>query len=126
MYLRALALALLTLTVAVAAAEAKAPPLKIDVISNRADLISAGDALVAVDYASGVDPSKIVVRVGSKDVTSQFAQRENGRYEGLLTELPVGPNTVTAKLPDDSSAKLEIFNHPNGGPVFSGAQVQPW
>jgi hypothetical protein len=127
MYLRALALALLTL-VLVPAAQAKPAkaPLKIDVVSNRADLISAGDALVAIGYGTGVDPADIAVTVGKADVTKQFAVRSNGRFEGLVTGLAVGPNTVVAKLPSGRGAKLTIFNHPNGGPVFSGPQVQPW
>ena len=99
---------------------------EIKVLSNRADLISAGDALVAVELPDGTDPATVQVFVGDRDVTDSFALRENGRYEGLITGLELGANVVTAKLPDGSGAKLTITNHPNGGPVFSGPQVQPW
>src|SRR4051794_34824150 len=128
MYLRALTLALLTLAIAVPAAQAQAPaaPLRIEVLSNRADLISAGDALVAVKYSKGEDPARIRMFAAGKDVTSAFALRPNGRYEGLLTDLALGRNTLVAKLPDGRGARLALLNHPNGGPVFSGPQVQPW
>jgi hypothetical protein len=96
------------------------------VLSNRADLISAGDALVAVGFDSSVDPAAIRVTLGAQDVTSAFAVRPNGRYEGLVSGLAVGANTLTATLPSGRGASFTIINHPNGGPVFSGPQVQPW
>jgi hypothetical protein len=99
---------------------------RIEVLSNRADLISAGDALVAVDLPDGVDPAQVRVTAGDRDVTDQFAVRENGRFEGLVTGLAEGPNLLEAKLPDGSGARITITDHPNGGPVFSGPQVQPW
>ena len=39
-----------------AAQAAERPSLAVQVLSNRADLISAGDALVAVGLPNGVDP----------------------------------------------------------------------
>ncbi len=43
-----------------------------------------------------------------------------------MTGLAVGDNVLTARLRSGASAKLTIVDHPNGGPVFSGPQVQPW
>ena len=54
-------------------------------LSNRADLISDGDALVQVVVPSGVDPSTIAVDVGGRDVTSAFAVRADGRFLGRST-----------------------------------------
>ena len=99
---------------------------RIEVLSNRADLISGGDALVAVDLPRGADPSKLRMRLGAREVTSEFALRANGRYEGLLTGLRNGPNVLTARLPDGYGAYIRITNHPIGGPVFAGPQIQPW
>jgi Tannase-like family of unknown function (DUF6351) len=107
-----------------AADAAQAP--KIKVLSNRADLIAAGDALVAVDLPAGTDLSKVRVKVGSRDVTARFARRANGRYEGLLTGLVNGRNVVTARVLGGGGARLTILNHPNGGPVLAGPQVKPW
>src|SRR4051794_41036131 len=106
--------ALTILALVPAAAEAKAPPLRIAVVSNRADLISAGDALVAISYPTGVKPADISVKLGGSDVTSSFAQRENGRFEGLVTGLALGRNTLKALLPDGRGAQITITNHPNG------------
>ena len=109
----------LAVACAVAAAPAPAAAVEIDVLSNRADLISGGDALVAVSA-----PAR-VLRNGD-DITSSFARRPDGRFAGLVTGLRVGRNELTAQLPDGSGARLEVVNHPIGGPIFSGPQIQPW
>src|ERR1700704_1102349 len=106
---------LLSLSAGVASA---ADVVRIDVLSNRADLISGGDALVAVAIPAGAKASAMRVTVGGRDVTAAFAVRADGRY--------VGPNVVTARLPDGRGARITITNYPSGGPVFSGPQVQPW
>jgi hypothetical protein len=93
---------------------------EIKVLSNRADLISGGDALVEVT------PAGSRVTVGEKDATGAFALRPGGRYMALLQELEVGPNVVTARAPDGSTARITITNHPPGGPVIDGPQIQPW
>src|SRR4051812_14948974 len=51
----------------------------IHVLSDRADLISGGDALVAIDLPSGVSASKMTVRLRGRDVSNRFAVRSNGR-----------------------------------------------
>jgi hypothetical protein len=102
------------------------PALKIDVLSNRADVISAGDALVAVKLPAGVSASAVTVTLDGVNVTDQFAMRENERFEGRLTGLDIGPNVLKATADGAKAGTLTITNHPNGGPVFSGPQVQPW
>ena len=123
---RAIIAALTTLALFAPLAQAAPAPLKIQVLSNRADLISAGDALVAISHAKGVKPADISVKLGGRDITEAFAQRENGRFEGLVTGLELGGNKLRALLPDGRGAQITITNHPNGGPVFSGPQIQPW
>jgi hypothetical protein len=103
-----------------------AQSLGIDVISNRADVISAGDALVAVRIPTGVNVAKVRVFDDGRDITSAFAIRPNGRFEGLVTGLEIGSNVLTARAPGAKDGTVAISNHPNGGPVFSGPQVQPW
>src|SRR6476619_4962302 len=121
------------LVISVGSAEAKKPPpppppppLAIHVISDRADVISAGDVLASVDLPTGVAPGSVKVTDNGRDVTSAFAMRANGLYEGLVTGLDLGSNLLTASAPGASSAQIAITIHPNGGPVFSGPQVQPW
>jgi hypothetical protein len=94
---------------------AAASAAQINVLSNRADLISGGDALVSVA------PAGAKVTLNGADITSQFANRANGRYEGLVTGLSLGSNTLSA-----AGAKATIVNHPIGGPVIAGPQVKPW
>lgn len=98
--------------------------LEIVVLSNRADLISGGDALVEV-LPSSADSSKIRVDVDGRDVTSAFARRPNGRFMGLVTGLRKGENVLTARGQGGAS-RITITNHPIGGPIFSGPQVRPW
>ncbi len=100
--------------------------LKVEVLSDRADVISGGDALVAVALPRAVKPASVTVALNGSNITSEFAQRPNGRYEGLVTGLALGANTLSAQAPGATSGQTTIIDHPNGGPVFSGPQVQPW
>lgn len=99
--------------------------LEIKVLSNRADLISGGDALVEVVLPKAATAEDLRVDVDGRDVSSAFKQRADGRVVGLVAGLKEGGNVVTAKL-GKSGARLTITNFPVGGPIFSGAQVQPW
>jgi hypothetical protein len=98
---------------------------QIRTLSNRADLISSGEALVQVVPPAGVDPSAIRLDVDGRDVTSAFGVRSDGRYFGLIQGLRNGGNLVTARAPA-GAARLTITNHPIGGPVLAGPQIQPW
>jgi len=100
--------------------------LSIHVRSNRADLVSGGDALVEVTLPAGADVADLTVRIGLREVTDAFAPRQDGRIMGLLDGLEVGENDVAAVLSDGRAARLTITNHPIGGPVFAGPQVRPW
>lgn len=109
-----------------AASGSKHEPMVIAVLSNRADLVSGGETLAAVTLPRGVDPSNVRMSLDGRDVSDAFALRPNGRYEGLATGLRLGNNALTATLPDGSGARITITDHPTGGPVFSGPQVEPW
>lgn len=101
--------------------------LAIKVLSNRADLISGGDALVEVVMPTTAKASEVRMTLDGKDVTNAFALRENGRYMGLVTGMPDSKTSVlTAKLGGGAGSQISITNHPNGGPVFSGPQIMPW
>ena len=100
--------------------------LRIDVLSNRADLVSGGDALVQVVLPARVSPASVRVDLNGHDVTSSFAVRGDGHFLGLVTGLEVGPNDLIARASSVEGARIVITNHPIGGPIFSGSQVQPW
>jgi hypothetical protein len=110
----------LALTALLAVAEPAFGATEIKVLSNRADLISGGDALVEVT------PAGARVDVDGRDVTGDFAVRPGGRYMALLGGLKDGANVVTARASDGSAAQITITNHPNGGPVTAGPQIKPW
>lgn len=93
----------------------------IRILSNRADLISGGDALIEVIAGS----ERPTLLLNESDVSDSFEQTIDGHWRGLVTGMSLGKNTFIAKL-QGSDAIAEIVNHPNGGPLFSGPQVQPW
>ena len=102
--------------------------LEVRVLSNRADLLSGGDALVEIDSPSNAATGlRIAVSsaAGVHDVTPQFALRSNGKIQGLVTGLPNGSSEIVASL-NGRTARLAVTNHPIGGPIFAGPQVTPW
>src|SRR5438128_2601791 len=119
-----LPLALAAIAVPAPAAQAAAP-IQIRTLSNRADLVSDGQALVAITLPKRAKASRLSVTVGGRDVTSAFTHRRHGRLEGVVDGLALGRNRLTASAPGARAARLTITNHPDGGPVFSGPQAQP-
>ncbi|MPZ87148.1 MAG: hypothetical protein GEU81_03545 [Nitriliruptorales bacterium] len=101
-------------------------PLRIEVLSNRADLVSGGDALVEIVLPDTADASRLRATIGQRDVSEDFARRPNGRVMGLLTDLDEGDNELRVQVPGAEGARITITNHPIGGPVISGEQLQPW
>jgi len=120
-----IALAAGTVTVASLAAPAPAGTLRIATVSNRADLISGGDALIRITAPSGVRASSVHVRLNGHDISATFRKNSDGRGLGLVTGLHNGANTLVATA-GHLGARLTVVNHPLGGPVFAGPQVQPW
>jgi len=100
--------------------------LSIRVLSNRADVVSGGEALTAVKLPRKLDPATVTVALNGTSVTSQFAMRPDGTYEALLAGLQLGTNTLRAEAPGGLSDQVTIVDHPIGGPVFAGPQVLPW
>lgn len=99
---------------------------RITTLSNRADLISGGNALIQVDWPVGISFQKLKVKLGDRDVTKEFTLIKPGQAIGLIDGLAVGQNIIEAQTGDGNGASLTITNHPKGGPVFAGPQVQPW
>ena len=105
-----------------------APPslVTIEVVSNRADLVSGDNALVQINLPPEVESTEVRVLLNRRDVTNAFAMRSNGKLQGLVTDLELGENTLTAKAQQGPGAHITLTNHPVGGPIFSGPQIQPW
>lgn len=99
---------------------------RIEVLSNRADLISGGDAYIEILLPRGASPRGLSVWLGRNDVSGAFSVRPGGRVLGVVDGLRLGRNVVKARLRDGRGARITITNHPIGGPVFAGPQVKPW
>src|SRR5436309_13029133 len=101
---------------------------EIRVLSNRADLISGGDALVEIllPAKAKARPDQVKVAVDGRDVTSAFVVRADGRFYGLVNGLPNGESVLRAHVPNGPGARITITNHSIGGAVVSGPQAGPW
>src|SRR5215467_5102686 len=101
-------------------------------LSNRADLISGGDALVEVRVPRHVDLDSVVITLDGHDITAAFARSPSARtLLGLVTGLADGRNTLEAGIKKGhhktvNFERLTITNHPIGGPVLLGSQTTPW
>jgi uncharacterized tannase-like protein DUF6351 len=120
---------LVVLALGPAAATARVRTPVIHVLSNRADLVSSGDALVSVDLPgrrNSQQVRRVRVYLNGHYIQRDFALRPNGRYEGLVTNLKLGSNLLRVRLPDGTTQQITITNHPHGGPVIAGPQLEPW
>jgi hypothetical protein len=105
-----------------------ATPVTIQPLSNRADLISGGSALVEIKLPGGASAKQLKVDIDGTDVTSSFTTLANGRTLGVVKGLKNGTNNLNATSTDGSfnGARLVITNYPIGGPVLLSAQTTPW
>src|SRR4051794_21050774 len=90
-FIRSAAVILLGLFCAVTESLAVGPP-EILVLSNRADLISGGDALVQINLPTGLPTNGFKAFLNGTLVNSMFAMRPNGRVQGMVSGLVNGQN----------------------------------
>src|SRR5262245_52574317 len=110
-----------------AAAHDDGNDLEIVTLSNRADLISGGDALVEVRVPKHVSLSRVKVKLNGHDITSSFTANASARtLRGLVTGLVEGRNEISADPDHGKTVRLAVTNHPGGGPVLSGPQITPF
>jgi hypothetical protein len=99
-------------------------------LSNRADLISDGNALVEVLVPRHVALNKVRLTLNGDVIGAGFATDSVTRsLRGVVTGLRVGKNRLAVQSTsrfDHESASLTVTNHPRGGPVLLGSQTQPW
>jgi hypothetical protein len=102
-------------------------PFEIRTLSNRADLVSDGDALLEVQAPPGTLTSGVLkVTVNGRDVTGAFGRSSDDRVIGLVTGLANGDNVVEATVRGGPGARLVVTNAPRSGPVLSGPQITPF
>ena len=109
------------------------PPTNFEIVtlSNRADLISDGNALVEVRVPQTVPLHHVAISLNGNDITGTFKTDAAARtMRAVLTGLVVGDNALLADSNGNGEgrprASLTITNHPRGGPVLLGSQAQPW
>ena len=105
--------------------------LKLQVLSSRADLVSGGDALVAVDLPDGVDVSALRLQRNGVEVAVDWqtggSDQPPGRWRGLVSGLELGANTLVAATADGTArGELAVTNHAITGPMFSGPHLAPF
>ena len=72
----------------------------IQTLSNRADLISGGQALVQINIPASRAASSLRVDLDGADITSTFTVMGNGRLLGVVRNLKNGANVITARPSD--------------------------
>ncbi|MCL2310534.1 MAG: DUF6351 family protein [Proteobacteria bacterium] len=93
-------------------------------LSSPNQYVSGGTALVqVVTDAPGSTP--VTVLVNGADESSAFRQGADGTLLGVVTNLVVGNNTITAKA-GNSSASQTLTNYPLAGPIISGPHITPF
>ena len=107
------------------------PGLSIRTLSNRADLISDGNALVEVRVPRSLRTDQVKLTLNGVDVTASFDPNAAARtLRGVVTGLRVGKNELsalaTARRHRPHRASLTITNRARGGPVLLGSQTTPW
>ncbi|MDP1776725.1 MAG: DUF6351 family protein, partial [Moraxellaceae bacterium] len=96
---------------------------KIVVLSNRADMLSAGDALIEIIPGENQTISQLTASLNGADISNQIALRENQRWMGRITGMKVGDNLLRVRVNGRSTIQRTLRNFPNEGPIFSGPQV---
>src|SRR3954452_385228 len=81
-----------------APADARTSVPTITVLSNRADLVSDGDALVRVELPRGVAASRLRLTAGGRDVTRVLKRTGARQLTGLVDALPVGRVALVARI----------------------------
>lgn len=100
--------------------------LRIEVLSSRADLVSGGNALIELVPPDVAEPGSLRLTVNGRDVSRLLVRRPGGRAMALIGGLKLGTNHVTAAASGIPAVQLTVTNHPSGGPIFAGPQIQPW
>jgi hypothetical protein len=123
--------ALIVTGLAHAARELPPTSFEITTLSNRADLISGGDALVEVAVPNTVPLHQVTLYLNGRNVTGAFRTDAAARtMRGVLTGLVQGANEFLADSNGRGKgrprAALTITNHAIGGPVLLASQTQPW
>lgn len=102
------------------------PPMALEAVSTRADLVSNGDVLVRATLPPPIDIGRATLALNGTTLEAPFHAAPDGKgWLALVKGLDLGTNTLALRV-GGHAAQLEVTNRPNGGPIFSGPQIQPW
>jgi hypothetical protein len=99
--------------------------MSLESVGNRADLISGGDVLVRADLPARLADQAVLSLNGVALDGALHPAADGDGYLALVRGLKVGENFITLAT-ETRGVQLDIVNHPDGGPLFSGPQIQPW
>jgi hypothetical protein len=122
------AVAIVQLVLFAGAAEGKGR-LKVSTLSSAPDLVSGGDALVAVDVPAKTKAKKVQVRLNGVPVKPALRPGQDNprRLVGVVSGMRNGTNVISARASGDQHpASLAVFNSPITGPLFSGPHQSPF
>ncbi len=119
-------LAAASMIAACASLSSSTSDLSVGIVANRADLVSGGDVLVRVVLPAGAEAGAAVLAVnGAARTGALHAAADGTSWLALVDGLREGENEVSLTS-GGRTVRLEVTNHANGGPLFSGPQIQPW
>ena len=95
------------------------PPLEIEIVSSRADMVSGGDALVDVRAPAGTPLTDLTLTLNGHDVTNVLSGR-SGRFRGLVAGMREGDNVLRA-----SCRGLKMPQFSRSGTIRSRGRCSP-
>ena len=111
--------------------KAKPQPVSLSVQSSRPDMVSGGNALIAVGVPKPDPIGKVRVRRNGIDVTTAFSPDAQNprRLLGVVSGMRNGSNRISALVKAKGQrgpASLDLFNNPINGPIISGPHQEPF
>ena len=111
--------------------KAKPQPVALAVQSSRPDMVSGGNALIAVEVPKPDPVAKVRVRRNGVDVTAAFSPDAQNprRLLGVVSGMRNGSNRISALVKAKGQrgpAALNLFNSPINGPIISGPHQEPF
>lgn len=114
---------LTTLSLPVAAAAT--PSLDLSVPVTPPAMVSDGDIRVVVSSSDGISSDDVQILLNGKRTKLKPTPGVTG-LSAVVENLLPGRNEIQATSPGFTPATLVVTNHGRGGPIFSGAQLEPW
>lgn len=101
---------------------------KINVLSSSPDFVSGGDARIEITAAPGLQ-DKLTFWLNGQKITPAMAV-DGARMEGVISGLVNGANLLEVRHAHGNGEgvadAIRLTNYPLTGPMFSGAQQQPF